>query len=66
MNTIHYDATLSRQLWLVFAILVSCLQYSVVYSGFVDPDTPHDFHAIKALTEGDDREYELVSVQRIN
>jgi hypothetical protein len=30
-------------------------------AGFVDPDTPKEFHTMKAYTTGDNHEYELVS-----
>lgn len=44
--------------------LILLLSVRETVGGWVDPDTKLEFHSTVSLTEGDDRAYELVRVNK--
>lgn len=52
--------SLMNRWWQLFLLVLVFVLYSD--GGFVDPDTPEVYHKTTAYAEGDDREFELVSV----
>ena len=46
-------------------ILLCCHLFLPTYGDWIDPDTPENAYSTRALTKGDDRQFQLVSMTRI-